>query len=178
MFTLLMRFITLTDNEKKALHMITYTCYNDSSIQSSYIIDFSHENDDKHLNYMKVLIKNETKECCYGIKYLNYTGLSLKFIANDDCLIVGVDFGAAIIGNDLSRINDIKSNFLFYDAIFLREQILIIFECELYIYNIANNFVKLQIPLKDMINDYYIEKDYFLYNTTESSFYNRVCIDY
>ncbi len=158
--------------------MITYTCcYNDSNIRSSYVIDFSHENDDKHLNYMKVLIKHETKECCCKINYLNYTGLSPKFIANDDCFIVGVDFGATIIGNDLNIINDIKSNFLFYDAIFLSGQILIIFECEVYIYNIANNFVKHQIPLKDMINDYYTEKDYFLYNTTESSFYNRVFID-
>lgn len=156
--------------------MITYTCCKNSHNSNLYVVDFSNENDDKYLNYTDVLIKNEGNESCYRINFLNWTGLNPRLIVDDDYLLIGVDYGMAIIGSNLKIVNSIRSKYLFFDVVFSQKQILIIFECELCIYDIANNSIKFRIPLKDMVNDFYMEKNYFIYNTIESSIYNRVYI--
>lgn len=97
-------------------------------------------------------------------------------IVDDDHLLVGVDHGMAIIGRDLKIENRIKSDYLFFDAIFSEKQILILFECELCVYDIVDQSIKFRIPLKDMVNDFYLEKNYFIYNTVENSAYNKVYI--
>lgn len=156
--------------------MITYTYCKNSHNSNLDVIDFSNENDDKYLNDTDVLIKNEGKESCYRINFLNQTGLKPKLIVDDDHLLVGVDYGLAVIGKDLKIENRIRSDYLFFDAVFSKKQILIIFECELCVYDIAENSIKFRIPLKDIVNDFYLEKDYFIYNTIENSVYNRVYI--
>lgn len=156
--------------------MITYTCCKNSQNANLDVIDFSDENDDKYLNFTDVLIKNEENESCYRINFLNWTGLKPKLIVDDDHLLVGVDYGLAIIGRDLKIENRIRSDYLFFDAVFSKKQILIVFECELCVYDIAEKSIKFRMPLKDMVNDFYMEKDYFIYNTIENSVYNRVYI--
>lgn len=156
--------------------MITYICCKNSQNANLDVIDFSNENDDKYLDDTDVLIKNEGKERCYRIKFLNWTGLKPKLIVDDDHLLVGVDYGMAIIGRDLKTENRIKSEYLFFDAILSEKQILILFECELCVYDIADQSIKFRTPLKDMVNDFYMEKDYFIYNTVENSAYNKVYI--
>lgn len=156
--------------------MITYACFKKSPFPNSYVIDFSNETDSKYLDFTNIVIKDKEIECSYKVNFLSCTGLNPRIIVDNDYLLIGVDYGTAIIGNDLKIINIIRSDFLFCDAMFYKEKILVIFECEFYIYDTANNLIKSIIPLKDAVNDFFIEKNHFIYNTIDNSNYNRVYI--
>lgn len=138
------------------------------------VINFSNENDVGHLNVSFVKVQNDAEEQDYMIYSLSCTGLKPTLIPDKNILLVGADFGIALLGNDLKIFNTITSDYLFCNAFFIGEKILIVFECEILIYDLVKNSVIKSFFLNDMINDFYIKDQYLIYNTTKNADYSRL----
>lgn len=160
--------------------MLTYEYYDNIELSDNsgkIIIDHTNENSRYGKNTGYITVKNESGcEEIFAIYYLNCTGLKPKIISADDLLIVGVDFGAAVINNSLKISNVIHSDYLFCGCLFYCEKIILVFECEIAIYNVQKNLVESQIPLKDMVDDYRICGNNFIYNTIEKADYEIIAL--
>ncbi|MCM1524506.1 MAG: hypothetical protein NC120_08630 [Ruminococcus sp.] len=140
------------------------------------VINFSNESDARYLNVDFIKLQSETAEQEYMIYYLSYNGLKPTLILNRNILLVGVDFGVALLGNDLKIFNKVTSDYLFCNAFFYNEKILIVFECEILIYDLSVNCVIKSFILNDIINDFIIKDQYLFYNTIENHNYSKMLI--
>lgn len=141
------------------------------------VINFSNENNVGNLNINLIKVQNEMGERNYKIYSLSCTGLKPILVPDKNILLVGVDFGAALLGNELKIFNVITSNYLFCNAFFNNDKILLIFECEILIYDLTENSVIKSFFINDTINDFYIKDNYLIYNTIENSDYSKLLIE-
>lgn len=160
--------------------MFRYEYYNDiffTDNTEKIIIDNTNENNTtlKDIEYIKIK-NNKGDEIIFEVFFLKNTGLKPKIAFHVDSFIVGVDYGVEFINEFLKISTTIHSNYIFCGFLFYHEKTILVFECEIVIYNVRDNIIEHRIFLNDIIDCYKLCGNKIIYNTIDESDYRSFII--